>query len=44
MANLFDPIHVGQITLPNRIVMPPLTRGRTGAAGYTDYPAHPVAA
>ncbi len=33
MTSLFDPIRVGRLTLPNRIVMAPLTRGRTGAAG-----------
>ena len=33
MTNLFDPIRVGRLTLPNRIIMAPLTRGRTGAEG-----------
>ncbi len=33
MTTLFDPIRVGRLTLPNRIIMAPLTRGRTGAAG-----------
>ncbi len=33
MANLFDPIRIGGLNLPNRIIMAPLTRGRTGAAG-----------
>ena len=33
MANLFEPIRIGRLTLPNRIIMAPLTRGRTGAAG-----------
>lgn len=28
MANLFDPITVGALTLPNRIIMAPLTRAR----------------
>ncbi|MFZ2995716.1 alkene reductase [Sphingobium sp.] len=28
MTSLFDPIHIGAITAPNRIVMAPLTRGR----------------
>jgi 2,4-dienoyl-CoA reductase-like NADH-dependent reductase (Old Yellow Enzyme family) len=26
MASLFDPIRIGRITLPNRIIMAPLTR------------------
>ena len=33
MTNLFKPIRIGRLTLPNRIIMAPLTRGRTGAAG-----------
>ena len=33
MTNLFDPIDVGRLALPNRIIMAPLTRGRTGAEG-----------
>ena len=33
MTRLFDPIRLGRLTLPNRIIMAPLTRGRTGAAG-----------
>ena len=33
MTNLFDPIRIGGLTLPNRIIMAPLTRGRTGLAG-----------
>ncbi len=33
MTSLFDPIRIGQLTLPNRIIMAPLTRGRTGAEG-----------
>lgn len=28
MANLFDPIKVGELTLPNRVFMAPLTRAR----------------
>ncbi len=36
MTNLFDPIRVGRLTLPNRIIMPPLTRGRAGPAGVPD--------
>lgn len=31
MTGLFDPIEVGKMTLPNRIVMAPLTRNRAGA-------------
>ncbi len=30
MPNLFDPIEVGKLTLPNRVVMAPLTRNRAG--------------
>src|ERR1700734_3818674 len=30
MPSLFDPIVVGDLTLPNRIVMAPLTRARAG--------------
>ncbi|WP_114227534.1 MULTISPECIES: alkene reductase [Sphingomonas] len=33
MADLFDPLTVGSLQLPNRIVMAPLTRGRAGRAG-----------
>ena len=31
MTSLFDPIHLGAIAAPNRILMAPLTRGRAGA-------------
>ena len=31
MAALFDPLHVGELRLPNRIVMAPLTRCRASA-------------
>ena len=31
MPTLFDPLHLGDLTLPNRIVMAPLTRARAGA-------------
>ncbi len=31
MARLFDPITVGALTLPNRVVMAPLTRSRSGS-------------
>jgi 2,4-dienoyl-CoA reductase-like NADH-dependent reductase (Old Yellow Enzyme family) len=30
MSNLFDPLNLGSIELPNRIVMAPLTRARAG--------------
>jgi N-ethylmaleimide reductase len=33
MADLFSPAKLGAITLPNRILMAPLTRSRTGHAG-----------
>ncbi len=36
MTSLFDPIRIGRLTLPNRIIMSPLTRGRTGGAGLPD--------
>ena len=32
MPSLFDPLQVGELTLPNRILMAPLTRSRAGAA------------
>lgn len=32
MATLFDPLKVGALTLPNRVIMAPLTRARAGAA------------
>jgi 2,4-dienoyl-CoA reductase-like NADH-dependent reductase (Old Yellow Enzyme family) len=31
MPNLFDPLQLGSLTLPNRIIMGPLTRARAGA-------------
>ncbi len=31
MPTLFDPLQIGPLTLPNRIVMAPLTRARAGA-------------
>lgn len=31
MANLFEPLRLGSLTLPNRVVMAPLTRTRAGA-------------
>lgn len=31
MPTLFDPVALGDLTLPNRIVMAPLTRSRAGA-------------
>jgi N-ethylmaleimide reductase len=33
LKQLFSPLQVGALTLPNRIVMAPLTRGRAGAEG-----------
>ncbi|MGI9424068.1 MAG: alkene reductase [Hyphomicrobiaceae bacterium] len=33
MTRLFEPIRMGRFTLPNRIIMPPLTRGRADAGG-----------
>src|SRR5438132_9141242 len=30
MTSLFDPIDIGKLTLPNRVVMAPLTRNRAG--------------
>jgi hypothetical protein len=35
---LFNPLQVGSLTLPNRILLAPLTR-----KGYTDYPTLQVA-
>lgn len=32
MATLFDPIQIGDLTLPNRVIMAPLTRQRAGEA------------
>jgi 2,4-dienoyl-CoA reductase-like NADH-dependent reductase (Old Yellow Enzyme family) len=32
MPTLFDPITIGDLALPNRILMAPLTRGRAGAS------------
>ena len=31
LKQLFSPLQVGALNLPNRIVMAPLTRGRSGA-------------
>jgi hypothetical protein len=36
MPSLFDPLKLGDLTLPNRIVMAPLTRQRSGAARTPD--------
>ncbi len=36
MSRLFDPIRIGRLTLPNRIILAPLTRGRTGGRGIPD--------
>src|SRR5258707_9102737 len=32
MTTLFDPIRLGDVTIPNRIIMPSLTTGRAGAS------------
>ncbi|MDD2705294.1 MAG: alkene reductase [Acidocella sp.] len=32
MPSLFDPLKIGDLTLPNRIIMAPLTRSRAGAS------------
>ncbi len=32
MPSLFDPLQVGDLTLPNRILMAPLTRSRAGVS------------
>jgi 2,4-dienoyl-CoA reductase-like NADH-dependent reductase (Old Yellow Enzyme family) len=32
MTNLFDPIKIGALDLPNRIIMAPLTRSRSGSS------------
>jgi 2,4-dienoyl-CoA reductase-like NADH-dependent reductase (Old Yellow Enzyme family) len=32
MTSLFDPMKLGDIQLPNRIIMAPLTRSRAGAS------------
>ena len=36
MPSLFDPIQLGAIAAPNRILMAPLTRGRSGREGVPD--------
>ncbi|TAE83816.1 MAG: alkene reductase [Alphaproteobacteria bacterium] len=33
MTTIFDPLTLGSLTLPNRIIMAPLTRGRADAGG-----------
>lgn len=33
MTTLFDPIRIGAIDLPNRIIMAPLTRALSAAIG-----------
>ncbi len=38
MPILFDPITVGALSLPNRIIMAPLTRARATAATNTPVP------
>ena len=32
MPTLFDPLTIGQLQLPNRVIMAPLTRCRSGAS------------
>jgi len=32
MPSLFEPLQLGELTLPNRIVMAPLTRSRAAAS------------
>ncbi|MDX2425807.1 MAG: alkene reductase, partial [Cycloclasticus sp.] len=32
MTSLFDPIKIGALNLPNRIIMAPLTRSRSGSS------------
>jgi N-ethylmaleimide reductase len=33
MSSLFDPIQLGAVNAPNRVIMAPLTRGRAGKDG-----------
>ena len=33
MKRLFDPIQVGELTLPNRVIMAPMTRSRADVEG-----------
>ncbi|MEG6508114.1 alkene reductase [Methyloligella sp. 2.7D] len=39
-APLFEPLKMGDLTLPNRIVMAPLTRARSTYPGHTQTPLH----
>ena len=32
MSKLFEPLTLGPLTLPNRVIMAPLTRARSGAS------------
>ena len=36
MPSLFDPVHIGALDCPNRIVMAPITRGRASKEGVHD--------
>ncbi len=38
MTSLFDPIRLGDLDLPNRIIMAPLTRARSTADGRVPKP------
>jgi 2,4-dienoyl-CoA reductase-like NADH-dependent reductase (Old Yellow Enzyme family) len=38
MSTLFDPLQLGDLTLPNRIIMAPLTRCRARSANDTRIP------
>ena len=38
-VSLFDPIKLGAIAAPNRIIIPPLTRGRPGPGFVPTAPA-----
>ena len=33
MASIFDPVRLGDLVLPNRIAMAPVTRARSGSDG-----------
>jgi 2,4-dienoyl-CoA reductase-like NADH-dependent reductase (Old Yellow Enzyme family) len=39
MTTLFDSISLGDLDLPNRIIMAPLTRSRAGASRIANMPA-----
>lgn len=40
LASLFTPVRIGDLTLPNRIFMAPLTRSRSLAPGHVQTPLH----